>query len=241
MAEAVVEFVLKNLTSLIANKLNLFLGFDKDKSLASLLTTIQATLEDAEEKQFSNIAIKDWLQKLKDAARVLDDILDECAAEASELKYERRKGGPSEKVQSSFLSSFYPKKMKKIRERLDEISEENSKFHLAETNRKRRSGVIDWRETTSIITQPQVYGRNEDMDTIVDIFVSDACESEDLSVYPLIGIGGLGKTTLTQLIFNHERIVNHFELRIWVCVSEDFSLKRMTKAIIGSTSGNSYD
>ncbi|CAJ2647967.1 putative disease resistance protein RGA4 [Trifolium pratense] len=250
MAEAVVEFVLKNLTSLIANKLGLFLGFDKDfTSIASLLTTIKATLEDAEEKQFSNIAIKDWLQKLKDAAHVLDDILDECATEAFE--YKRVNCGQSENVQTSFLSSFHPKhvafrykiakKMKKIRERLDEISEEKSKFHLVETDRKRRNGVIDWRETTSIVTQPQVYGRDGDKDKIVDFLVSDASELEDLSVYPLTGIGGLGKTTLAQLIFNHKRIVDHFELRIWVCVSEDFSLKRMTKAMIGSISGNSYD
>jgi hypothetical protein len=62
-----------------------------------LLTTIKATLEDAEEKQFSNIAIKDWLQKLKDATYDLDDILDECATEAFKLEYERINCGQSER------------------------------------------------------------------------------------------------------------------------------------------------
>ena len=56
-------------------------------------------------------------------------------------------------------------------------------------------------------------------------------------IYPIIGQGGLGKTTLAQLIFNHEKVANYFELRIWVCVLEDFSLKRMTKAITEATSG----
>jgi hypothetical protein len=88
---------------------------------------------------------------------------------------------------------------------------------------------------------PQVYGRNEDKDKIVDFLVDDAYALEDLSVYPIVGLGGLGKTTLAQLIFNHERVVNHFELRIWVCVSEDFSLKRMTKAIIESASGHACE
>lgn len=83
MAEAVLQIVLDNLSSLIRKEVGLFLDFDKDlKSLASLLTTIKATLEDAEEKQFSDTAIKDWLQKLKDAAYVLDDILDECNTQA---------------------------------------------------------------------------------------------------------------------------------------------------------------
>jgi len=106
MAEAVLEVVLDNLSILIRKELSLFLGFDQDfKRLASLLTTIKATLEDAEEKQFTNSesasAIKDWLLKLKDAAYILDDILDECATEALEMEYKASKCGLSHKVCST--------------------------------------------------------------------------------------------------------------------------------------------
>ncbi|RDX58103.1 putative disease resistance protein RGA3, partial [Mucuna pruriens] len=245
MAEAVLDVVLGNLSSFIGKELGLFLGLDQElKRLASLLTTIKATLEDAEEKQFSDRAIKDWLQKLKDASHLLDDILDECAYVALGLEYQ------GVKVQSSCLSSFHPKhvvshykiakKMKSISKRLEEIAEERTKFHLTETLPERRSGVMEWRQTTSFVTQPQVYGREEDVDKIVD-FLVHASHLEDLSVYPVVGLGGLGKTTLAQLIFNHERVVIHFELTIWVCVSEDFSLKRMTKAIIEAASGHACD
>ncbi|XP_058776867.1 putative disease resistance protein RGA3 [Vicia villosa] len=245
MTEAVLELVLHNLNSLVQKEIGLFLGFDQDfNSLSSLLTTIKATLEDAEEKQFTDRAIKDWLLKLKDAAYVLDDILDECATQVLEMESK----GLSHKVQSSLLFSFHPKhvafrykiakKMKNIRERLDEIAEERTKFHLTEIVREKKSGVLDWRQTTSIITQPQVYGRDEDKDRIIDFLVGDASSVEDLTVYPIVGLGGLGKTTLAQVIFNHDNVVSHFELRIWVCVSEDFSLKRMTKAIIESATGH---
>ncbi|XP_045813824.1 putative disease resistance protein RGA3 [Trifolium pratense] len=246
MAEAVIEIVLGSLSSLAQKEIGLFLGFDQEfEKISSLLTTIKATLEDAEEKQFTDKAIQNWLQKLKDAAHVLDDILDECATKALELKYKGFKHG------LSFLSSLNPKhvafrykvakKMKSIRERLDQIAEERSKFHLPETARERRTGVPDWRQTTSTITQPQVYGRDEDVEKIADFLVGPAADSDGLSVYPIVGLGGLGKTTLAQSIFNHDRVVKHFELISWVCVSEDFSLKRMTKSIIESISGHACE
>jgi len=96
MAEAVLEIVLENLKSILQKELGQFLGVDDDmKRLASLFTTIKATLEDAEEKQFSNRVIKDWLAKLKDESLILDDILEEFDL--------------LDKVQGSYLSSFHPK------------------------------------------------------------------------------------------------------------------------------------
>ena len=92
-----------------------------------------------------------------------------------------------------------------------------------------------------MIIEPQVYGREKEKNKIVDFLVGNASHAEDLLVYPIIGQGGLGKTTLAQLAFNRERVAKHFELRIWVCVSEDFSLKRMTKAIIEAASGCACD
>ncbi|ESW29496.1 hypothetical protein PHAVU_002G075000 [Phaseolus vulgaris] len=249
MAEAVLEVVLGNLNSLVQKELGLFLGFDQDlERLASLFTTIKATLADAEERQFSNRSIKDWLQKLKEATYILDDILDECAYEALMLEYQGVKLCPSNKVQCSCLSTFHPKhavfrykiakKMKMISERLEEIANERNKFHLAEIVPEGRSRETEWRQTSSFIAEPQVYGREEDRDRIIDLLVHDASQDEDLSVYPITGLGGLGKTTLSQLIFNHERVIKHFEPRVWICVSEDFGLKRIIKAIIEGVTGH---
>ncbi|KAI4313472.1 hypothetical protein L6164_026451 [Bauhinia variegata] len=161
MAEAVLEVLLENLSSFIQKELGLFLGINQElKRLSSMLSTVRAVLEDAEEKQFSDRAIQNWLQKLKDAAHALDDIVDLCAITASQNK-----------VPSSCFSSFYPnnvlfrhkiaRQMKEVREALDEIAEERRKFHLCE----KVSGVNEakeWRQTTSIITQPEVFGREMD-------------------------------------------------------------------------------
>jgi len=58
----------------------------------------------------------------------------------------------------------------------------------------------------------------------------------NVSVLPIFGIGGIGKTTLAQLIYNDERVRAHFTVRIWVCVSDLFDDERMTKEIVKTIS-----
>ncbi|CAK9321664.1 unnamed protein product [Citrullus colocynthis] len=54
-------------------------------------------------------------------------------------------------------------------------------------------------------------------------------------------IGGLGKTALAQSFYNHNRMDDQFELKLWVCVSEDFSVKIIIRKIIESATGTIPD
>ncbi|GLT96544.1 hypothetical protein SLE2022_141570 [Rubroshorea leprosula] len=45
-------------------------------------------------------------------------------------------------------------------------------------------------------------------------------------------MGGIGKTTLARLIYNDDKLKGRFGLQAWVCVSVDFDVHRITKAIL---------
>ncbi|KAF2293561.1 hypothetical protein GH714_002821 [Hevea brasiliensis] len=58
-----------------------------------------------------------------------------------------------------------------------------------------------------------------------------------VSIFSIVGIGGSGKTTLAQIIFNDEQVESHFELKLWVCVSDPFEVKVVVKKILESATG----
>ncbi|OAY80411.1 putative disease resistance protein RGA3 [Ananas comosus] len=65
-------------------------------------------------------------------------------------------------------------------------------------------------------------------------------KKENVSVLSIYGIGGVGKTTLAQVVYNDERVVKHFDLKIWVCVSDNFDVNSLSKEIIDNA-GKGYE
>lgn len=123
----------------------------------------------------------------------------------------------------------FGRKIKAIKERLDKIRNDRG-FHLEERQVVTRSGRED---IHSYVPEEEVIGRDGDRRAIIRRLLDDRIE-ENVSVVSIIGIGGLGKTTLAQLVFNDENVQKHFHLRMWVYVSPDFSVRSVVEKIIKS-------
>ncbi|WJX58079.1 hypothetical protein P8452_43569 [Trifolium repens] len=235
MAEALLEVAFENLMSLLQNELATMFGIrSKAQKLSTTLALIKAVLEDAEKKQVTDRSIKVWLQQLKDAVYVLDDILDECSIQSYRLK------GPSSfKPKNIMFRRDIGNRLKDITRRFDDIAESKNKFLLREgvTIMESSSEVAEWRQTSSFIAEPKVYGRDDDKQKIVEFLLTQAIDCEFLSVYPIVGLGGVGKTTLAQLVYNDHKVSSNFDTKIWVCVSEAFSVNRILCSIIESITG----
>ncbi|XP_021800311.1 putative disease resistance RPP13-like protein 1 [Prunus avium] len=47
-------------------------------------------------------------------------------------------------------------------------------------------------------------------------------------------MGGVGKTTLARMLYNDHKVEEHFTLKAWACVSEDYDAIRVTKTLLES-------
>ncbi|XP_059633005.1 putative disease resistance protein RGA3 [Cornus florida] len=73
--------------------------------------------------------------------------------------------------------------------------------------------------------------------TIVQLLLDSNIQVENVSIVALVGIGGLGKITLAQLVYNNENVTKHFDFKMWVCVSDIFDVKLIAEKITGSAKG----
>ncbi|KAG1370963.1 Disease resistance protein RGA1 [Cocos nucifera] len=245
VASSLLRLVFDKLGNKILKEFGMSMGVDKElKKLESTLSTIHDVLEDAEARQVKEKALRGWLRKLKDMAYDVDDVLDEAETEAMKRRSEN-KGHITQKVRqlSSIPNSFMfqckiAHKMKKIRVRLEEIAGERTKFHLQERVAENISAETTVREETgSLIAESEVYGRQEDKEKIIDFLINMSDEG-DLGVIAIVGLGGLGKTTVAQSVYNDQKVREHFGKMIWVYVSDYFDIKRITRSIIESASGS---
>uniref|UniRef100_F6HVD2 Disease resistance RPP13-like protein 1 n=1 Tax=Vitis vinifera TaxID=29760 RepID=F6HVD2_VITVI len=225
-----------------------------------ILMKIYAVLHDAEEKQMTDPLVKMWLDELGDLAYDVEDILDGFVTQAlrRNLMAETHPSGtqPStSKLRSlipSCCTSFTPNaikfnaemwsKIKKITARLQEISAQKNDLHLreniaGESSTKTREIL----PTTSLVDESRVYGRETDKAAIANLLLRDDPCTDEVCVIPVVGMAGIGKTTLAQLAFNDDEIKAHFDLRVWVYVSDDFDVLKITKTILQSVSPNTQD
>ncbi|KAB2057478.1 hypothetical protein ES319_A11G171600v1 [Gossypium barbadense] len=243
---AFVNTILDKLTSLSLEQIGLAGSLKTELDcLESTLSTIQAVLLDAEKKQWKSEAIKNWLGKLKQAAYHLEDVLDD-------FKEEARNRSLCKDARSKVSTFFSPRnplvfrlqmarKFKNAREKLNAIAEEKSKFHLREGVGEAEIEQNEDRQTSSLVDESEILGRADEKEEIVSMLLSNASHHDDLSVYAICGMGGLVKTTLAQLAYKDENVAKAFDMRAWVCVSDDFDIKRLTKTIVESIEGKLRD
>ncbi|XP_061982448.1 putative disease resistance RPP13-like protein 1 [Populus nigra] len=206
--------------------------------LETAMTSLSVVLDDAEEKQITNRAVRDWLDLLKDAVYKADDFLDEIAYEA--LRQEVEAEDQTFTGQTQRLLSFInpleilgsreiEEKLEVLLQDLDPLVERLHALGLINPNVERPSSPK--RPTTSLVDESSVYGRDDDREAILKLLQPDDASGENPGVVPVRGMGGVGKTTLAQLVYNSSEVQEWFDLKAWVCVSDDFSVLRLTKGI----------
>lgn len=245
--DTIIGTILQNLSSPVLKEFGIIWNLkDEKQRIQSTVSAIKAVLVDAEAKATTNHQISNWLEELKDVLFDADDLIDDFSTEDF-----RRKlmvgNNMTKKVQIFFSKSNQiayaykmGHKMLNIRKRLDDIANDKDKFQLIDCAVETPVVYRERRQTYSFVRKDEVIGREEET-RVIKSYLLDSNVTDNVSIIPVVGIGGLGKTTLAQLVYNDNDVQNYFEQTMWVCVLDDFDIKKIAQQMIGHDKNNEIE
>ncbi|KAI8560881.1 hypothetical protein RHMOL_Rhmol04G0290500 [Rhododendron molle] len=117
---------------------------------------------------------------------------------------------------------------------LDEICKEANNMGLRPAEQLKSDLVLpsERRPTIPFVYESRCVGRAGDVVVVRDMLLGS---KDDLAVIAIVGMAGLGKTTLAQLVYNDKMVVDYFgDNKMWICVSDDFKVERLLNEMVQS-------
>ncbi|WVZ50136.1 hypothetical protein U9M48_001422 [Paspalum notatum var. saurae] len=231
LTSAFVGIAKDKLGSAIAQQANLLWNFDGDlEDMMDTLETISAVLEDAEKRSVRESSVRLWLKRLKDAALDISDILEDYQ-DISDQATTAKMLQLLSCLPMGYKRIVVANRMKTARENLSKINKDFQSFNFRQGTTTTIEKCYDKRETTSGLPEEPIIGRVVEKQKIIDLLLSADTNNDEIVIVPIYGLGGIGKSTLAQQVYNDDQF-NKYDHRIWVYVSQDFNLLKIGRSII---------
>ncbi|CAL9174609.1 unnamed protein product [Musa hybrid cultivar] len=221
--DAFVSWLVGTLMGKAKEKVDLWLGVPEEiQHLQRTLRNIQSVLRDAEKRRIEDEAVNDRLMELKDVMYDADDVLDEWRTAAEKCTPGEP---PLKRVKRNISSILFRNNVginiKDLNDRLEEISARRSNLQFLVSAAEPRV-VPQVSHMTSPVMESDMFGQRleEDAKALVEQLTKQD-PSKNVVVLAIVGIGGIGKTTFAQKVFNDGKIKASFRTTIWVCVSQE--------------------
>ncbi|XP_011070688.1 putative late blight resistance protein homolog R1B-14 [Sesamum indicum] len=168
-------------------------------------------------------------RQIADAAAEAEEVVDRHVVD--QLRFRSQEESHCMEALSSFSQDI-----DKVTVKLDSLTKELTKM-------VKEGRAADAQEEQCIVSVPvkspkvlpsggkktTMVGFDEHLEQIVDKLTRG---EPDLHILPIVGMGGIGKTTLAQNIFDHPYTVHYFPKRIWFTISQEYNVRELLSSLL---------
>jgi Leucine-rich repeat (LRR) protein len=253
LVSGILNIVRTKLAPLVTKEFSSIAGVTKDlQDLHDLVQEISIWLERVGSRAIGNANSFNWLERLKDTAFDAEDLVNKF-----HTKYEKHdiNVAGDKNVVTKYLWKK-PKlivfecktahEIKRIKKRFDEIVKGRSDYstiansmpvdHPVQHLKMITGEVPQW----TVVDKTLIFGRDQEKDLMTSELIETNNQGK-IKIVSVIGLGGSGKTTLAKLVFDDSTIKNHFDYRLWVHVSREFDVEKLTEKLFEAIAAEKPD
>ncbi|KAK6148283.1 hypothetical protein DH2020_019195 [Rehmannia glutinosa] len=228
MADAALTFLVENVSQLLKSHVDLISGAEKElEQLKNELCLLKAFLH---QKPTKEELFREIERQIKEVVYDAEGIIDNCLTQADAAKgrnFVRRILNPN---RVSFAEEVKSLREDKVKPMFDKLAMRITDIHISDG----RGSTVEepWAKVKKVQLnrQDNIIGFKDEEEEIIAYLKQ---ENEELGVISIIGMGGIGKTTLAWKVFRDPRIEYEFPTRIWVCISSDLRKRNVYLDILG--------
>ncbi|XVF83762.1 hypothetical protein PTKIN_Ptkin16aG0518500 [Pterospermum kingtungense] len=234
MAEAIVSLAVRRISDLLIHEAVSLGGVGAEvERLKAELDRMNSVLNDAEYKQEQTQLVRTLVKQIRDLSYEAEDVID------SFILHQVAHQGVINRFTSIFTKPFHRfkagKQIKAIQTRIEDISKSLPAYDHISGGQSSASGTVmlqQWfRRTYSHVEEEDVVSL-EGLTKIVLAQLKREDEDRPHVVVSLVGMGGIGKTTLAKKVYNHNDLRHHFDCLAWAFISQKCSAREVLLEVL---------
>ena len=225
VTEAVVSQTILRLSDLLIQEATSLASVRDDvERFRNELRWMQCFLSSADGRQAESVneLVRNWVSEIRNVACDIEDVIEIFIIKMEQASY----------LTASFHLRTLRKQIDSIKARMRSIFDSRVNYNIR-FDRTDQAAVAG----PSAVELRRSYPDNEEEDeeeengvTGLDdtrVALKDRLmeEQDELCAIPIVGMGGLGKTTLAKIVFNDSDVKQHFDCCVWVLISQQYVAK----------------
>ncbi|KAJ3690304.1 hypothetical protein LUZ61_019468 [Rhynchospora tenuis] len=215
-AEVPLDSVVELVSNIITKEIGLLLGVRQELSfIKEELEMMRAFLRAASTENVKSGTVSTWIKQVQELAFDVEDCLQEAL-----VHLPKKSCLPA--LCSAKKRDSIARKIRVLKGRIEDVSKRNLRYELIKSSGTENHDRMNYQGTSTKLTandEALLVGLDEPTRELVELILREHVEQKVISV---VGMSGLGKTTLVRKVYSSQDLTNQFEFSYWVSLFHPF-------------------